>query len=232
MYPYVLDRAGIGPGTQLLDCGCGAGSFLRLAADRGAGVSGIDAAAELVKIAAERVPDADVRVGNIEALPWPGNSFDVAIGLSSFQFADDHERALGEARRVSRDTIVIVVPARIAESGIALVLKAVSSLFTEQDLVALRTSGMYALSSVDALEQSMDSAGLTVRDDNEVESVAVVADVDTAVRAFLAAGAVGLAIRQSGEPAVAAALRDAIAPFVASDDSVSLPGYYRVVLAS
>ena len=215
-----------------MDCGCGAGSFLRLAADRGAGVSGIDAAAELVTIAAGRMPNADVRVGNTEALPWPENSFDVVTGLSSFQFADDHVLALGEARRVSRDTIVIAVPARIAESGIALVLKAVSALFTEQDLGALRTSGMYALSSVDALEQSMDSAGLIVRDDDEVKSVAVLADVDTAVRAFLAAGAVGLAIRQSGEQAVAAALHDAIAPFVAADDSVSLPGYYRVVLAS
>ena len=40
----VLDRGQIGPGTAVLDCGCGAGRFARMAADRGATVAGIDAA--------------------------------------------------------------------------------------------------------------------------------------------------------------------------------------------
>ena len=194
-------------------------------------VAGIDAAENLVEIAAGRVPEADVRTGNIEALPWPADTFDVVTGLSSFQFAGDHGRALREARRVSRDTVVIVVPARLLESGIPAVLAHVSTLFAEKDLVGLRTSGMYALSSVGALEQAMDDAGLTVRDDAEVESSAVLADAETAVRAFLAAGAVGLAVRRSGEPAVTTALREAITPLVAADGSVPLPGWYRVVLA-
>jgi predicted TPR repeat methyltransferase len=38
----------------LLDCGCGAGRFARMAADRGASVAGIDASAELIEIAAAR----------------------------------------------------------------------------------------------------------------------------------------------------------------------------------
>ena len=231
VYQHVLDRAGIGWGTRLLDCGCGAGSFLSLAAKRGASVSGIDTAQELVEIARRRMPDRDLRVGNIEALPWADNTFDVVTGLSSFQFADNHVRALREARRVSRDTVVIVVPARLADSGIPRALTAVSSLFAAEDLAALRTSGMYALSPADALEEAMDIAGLRVRDDAEVDSSAVLADTETAVRAFLAAGAVGLAVRQSGEKAVTAALREGIAPFVAADGRVRLAGWYRIVLA-
>jgi SAM-dependent methyltransferase len=230
-YQHVLDRAGIGLGTRLLDCGCGAGSFLSLAVKRGAHVSGIDAAQKLVEIARRRMPDGDLRVGNIEALPWADNAFDVVTGLSSFQFADNHVQALREARRVSRDTVVIVVPARLADSGIPRVLTAVSSLFAEEDLAALRTSGMYALSPAGALEEAMDVAGLRVRDDADVDSSAVLADTETAVRAFLAAGAVGLAVRQSGEKAVTAALRDGIAPFVAADGRVRLAGWYRIVIA-
>ena len=81
-------------GTRVLDCGCGAGRFARMAADRGASVAGIDAAKELIEIAAERTPEGDFRVGDLEALPWPEDSFDVVTGFSSFQFADDKVRAL------------------------------------------------------------------------------------------------------------------------------------------
>ena len=52
VYEYVLDRARIGSGARVLDCGCGAGRFARMAADRGAKVAGIDAAKELIAIAA------------------------------------------------------------------------------------------------------------------------------------------------------------------------------------
>ena len=51
VYEYGLDRARIGPGTTVLDCGCGAGRFVALATQRGAEVAGIDASSELVEIA-------------------------------------------------------------------------------------------------------------------------------------------------------------------------------------
>src|SRR5215207_1769257 len=49
VYGLVLDHAQIGPGTSVLDCGCGAGRFAQMAADRGASVAGIDAARELFR---------------------------------------------------------------------------------------------------------------------------------------------------------------------------------------
>ena len=102
VYEHVLSAANVEPGMTVLDCGCGAGRFVHLAAERGADVAGIDAAAELVEIAASRTPGADLRAGDFEALPWPDGSVDVVTGFSTFQFAHDQVRALGEARRVSR----------------------------------------------------------------------------------------------------------------------------------
>ena len=124
VYEHVLERAEIGPRTRVLDCGCGAGRFARMAADRGASVAGIDASEELIEIAAERAPEGDFRVGDIEALPWKDDSFDVATGLSSFQFADDKVRALTEAARVSRRAVAIVIPTRAPESGVTVGLHA------------------------------------------------------------------------------------------------------------
>ena len=48
VYEHVLDQAEIGSGSRVLDCGCGAGRFARMAADRGASVAGIDASEELI----------------------------------------------------------------------------------------------------------------------------------------------------------------------------------------
>ena len=110
VYEHVLDRPRIGPGTTVLDCGCGAGRFVGLAAQRGAAVAGIDASGELAEIAATRTPRADIRVGDFEALPWPDKTFDVVTGFSTFQFADDHVAALAEARRVSRGQVWVVIP--------------------------------------------------------------------------------------------------------------------------
>jgi SAM-dependent methyltransferase len=145
-YEHVLDRANLGTGVSVLDCGCGAGRFARLAADLGASVGGIDAAEGLIEIAGERTPDGDFRVGDLEALPWPDDSFDVVPGFSSFQFADDKERAFAETRRVSRRTVAMVIPSRVSESGIASVFKPLFPLFAAEALESMKHSGMFALS--------------------------------------------------------------------------------------
>jgi SAM-dependent methyltransferase len=102
LYRQVLERLNVGAWTDLLDVGCGAGRFCRIAADRGARVSGIDATAPFVEIARERTRNGDFRVGDMQALPWSDDSFDVVTGFNSFFFAADLVRTLREARRVAR----------------------------------------------------------------------------------------------------------------------------------
>jgi SAM-dependent methyltransferase len=169
VYRHVLDRAMIGSGTTVLDCGCGAGRFTRMAEDRGASVAGIDAAEQLIAIAAERTPEGDFRTGDLEALPWPDDSFDVATGFSSFQFADDKVRALGEARRVSRDLVAVVIPTRVPESGIASVFAPLFPLFPSEVLATMKDSGMFALSEPGMLDALLSAVRLMVRDDEEIE---------------------------------------------------------------
>ena len=229
LYAHVLDRAGIGPGTTVLDCGCGAGRFLGLAAHRGAAAAGIDAAAELAEIAATRTPQADIRVGDFEALPWPDNSFDVVTGFSTFQFADDHVAALTEARRVGRGPVWVIIPTRLADSGIPQLFAALTTLFPPEALPTLKRSGMYALSAPGTLEDVLAAAGMSPRSDDTLEATSVFTDSAVAVNAFLSAGATALAIRHSGESAVETALYDALTPFTADRGRVTLPGWFRAV---
>jgi SAM-dependent methyltransferase len=225
----VIDRACIGPGSTVLDCGCGAGRFVRLAADRGAAVAGIDASGELIAIAADRTPHGELRVGDIEALPYDDDSFDVVTGFSSFQFADDHEQALREAGRVSRGIVAVVIPTRVVDSGIAAVFKPLFTLFPPEALESMRRSGMFALSEPGRLDEVLAAVSFEVIDDDELEFPVVFDSARSAARAFIGAGPMALAIGHSGDAAVEEAIRASLRPF--TDAEISLPAWYRVVLA-
>jgi cyclopropane fatty-acyl-phospholipid synthase-like methyltransferase len=58
IYDATLDALEPLADRALLDAGCGAGLALRLAADRGAVVSGLDASAPLLEVARGRLPGA------------------------------------------------------------------------------------------------------------------------------------------------------------------------------
>ena len=67
----VADAVQVGPGTTVLDVGCGTGGFCELAAARGAAVHGVDAMADRIAVARRRVPSGDFRVDVMEQLPGP-----------------------------------------------------------------------------------------------------------------------------------------------------------------
>jgi SAM-dependent methyltransferase len=109
VYEEALRCVNVGVGSRVLDVGCGTGVFLRMCADRGAAVSGLDAAAGLLELARRRVPEADVRLGDLQVLPYDDDSFDVVTGFTSFFFADDMVAALREAARVARPGAPIAI---------------------------------------------------------------------------------------------------------------------------
>src|SRR5688500_1299052 len=69
-YEEARRRLDLPAGRRVLEVGCGTGVFLRAAADRRLEVVGLDASAALLELARERVPDAELHVGDMEALPF------------------------------------------------------------------------------------------------------------------------------------------------------------------
>ncbi len=96
----------------------------------------------------------------------------------------------------------------------------------------MKESGMFALSEPGKLEETLAAAGLDIRDDEEIACPIVFEDTDQALRAFLGAGPTALAIAQSGREAVTKAAEEGLEPFTGTDGRVSLPGWYRTVIAS
>jgi SAM-dependent methyltransferase len=80
-YVTVHHRLKVDEGDRLLDVACGSGLAIELARLRGAVCAGIDASARLIAVARDRSPDADIRVGDMHALPWGAGSFDVVTSF-------------------------------------------------------------------------------------------------------------------------------------------------------
>jgi len=65
-------------------------------------VHGLDVEPEAISQALEALPDADLRLGLMEQLPWPNGSFDAVTSFNALQYALDLELAVAEACRVVR----------------------------------------------------------------------------------------------------------------------------------
>ena len=97
LYAAVLEGAAVGPGTTLLDLGCGTGLFARAATDRGARVTGIDVDPVAVARAAVAVPEGSFDVGDAQEPP-PG-AFDVVAAVQLLMHVPDPAAVLAAAAR-------------------------------------------------------------------------------------------------------------------------------------
>ncbi len=90
VFPGVLRMLRARAGEKVLDVACGQGAFCRLLAEKGVEVTGIDAAAPLVKIARERGPDSIAyRVADARKLDFlPEGHFDAAVCILAIQNID------------------------------------------------------------------------------------------------------------------------------------------------
>ena len=97
LHAAVLDATGVGPGTSVLDLGCGPGVFARAAVARGARVTGIDADAAAVQRAAAEVPQGCFSVCDAQHPP-PG-PFDVVAAVQLLMHVTDPVAVLAAGAR-------------------------------------------------------------------------------------------------------------------------------------
>ena len=106
IHELVAGRLDPQPGLRWLDLACGTGAVAEHAAARGAEVTGIDLAPDLLETARarafERGLEIDYRVGDCERLELPDASFDVVSSTCGVMFAPDHPATARELARVTR----------------------------------------------------------------------------------------------------------------------------------
>lgn len=230
-YADAIREAGVGAGQRVLDIGCGSGVFLQLAAEQGAQVYGFDASRALVEIARRRVPAADLRTGDMQALPYEDDCFDVVTGFNSFFFVADMVAALREARRVARPgaPVVVQVWGRPERCQLESMKHALAPYMPPPDPDAPRGGDLWQPGS---LEGIASEAGLTpVRTFDSMWAYEY-PDENAVVRGMLSAGGIGLIAEQVGGGVMESAIVQAFEPYRTASDGYRLENEWHSLLTT
>jgi SAM-dependent methyltransferase len=229
LWKAILDAADVGPGTELLDIGCGAGGLCVLAADRGASVSGMDASEALLNIARQRVPDGDFMLGDIEDPPFTEGSFDVVTATNSVQFADDQHRALSEARSLLRPDgkFAIGMWAEPERCQMSAIFVAVGNIGPQPPA---RAHGALSLATRENLISLVESADFKIVKEGEVECPFEFDNVEEAWLSVRSAGILEGLSRKLGENTLRSCVMPVLETFRKSDGSVRIVNWFRYLI--
>lgn len=229
LWESMLAATGIGDGSRFLDAGCGAGGASVLARRLGAVVTGLDASEGLLEVARKRIPDADFRLGDLEALPFADGVFDAVFAASSIQYADDPGNAIRELSRVAK------ADGRVAVGLFSTPNKVEYRVVFE----AIRNSlpkppdgdGPFALSQPGTLEDLIESSGMTVTNVGEVDCPFIFPDMEAFWRGCVSAGPVQAALEVVDTRDLRRRLEDVAAPYQLPDGSIRFEVAFRYVSA-
>jgi len=98
--------------SSILDMGCGEGTRLAKIADKNGKIYGIDISKKAIEIAKKKYPQFNFRVGNLEKLPFPDNTFDLVYSAFVFEHLRNPEKVIKEGVRVLKKggSLLIAAP--------------------------------------------------------------------------------------------------------------------------
>ena len=229
-YEEALHRVELRPGQLVLDIGCGVGAFLRLVAARGARAFGLDASEALLELARQRVPDADLQAGDMEALPYDDDIFDLVTGFNSFFFANDIVGALREAGRVAKPGAPVVIQVwGPHERNDLEAVKTVIRAFMPPRPADAPPEPDYSKPGV--LEQLANQAGLTPEIAFDATWVFAYRDEDSLGRAMVAVAGIAVVVGPDREQEVKDEIASGLAAYRAPNGSFRLQNEYHYLIA-
>jgi SAM-dependent methyltransferase len=227
LYAHALDAADVGPGTSLLDLGCGTGEFAAAAVARGARVVGIDVDPDAVKIARDAVGQR-FEVGDAHDL-GPIGPFAVVAAMQLLTHVANPLRVLREASRVAAPggTVVASVWGREEECDVGLLGQALARWVPPRQ----SRPGPPTLADPDRFRKLAWLAGLAVVGVDEVVCPFDYPDEAALIDPLLASMIGQTAVVRAGEDAVRAAVRERLASHRVAGGGYRLRNLFRVLVA-
>jgi SAM-dependent methyltransferase len=224
LYAAVLDATAVGPGTSLLDLGCGTGLFARAATDRGARVTGIDIDPAAVQRAAVEVPEAAFSVRAAQDPP-PG-PFDVVAAVQLLMHVADPVTVLAAAARSGR-AVAATVWGREEECDVRVFGEALAPWLGPRR----PHSGPPPVTEPDRLRTLAERAGLVVERLDEVVCPFDYADEDELLGPLFES-ALGRSVgRRAGPVALRASVLQRLQPYRTDGGGYRLRNLFRVLVA-
>lgn len=232
----VLDAAGLKPGDKVLDVACGTGVVAREAARRlGAShdVIGLDCNDAMLAVAHDIAPDIEWRTGKAEELPFEDRAFDVVCCQFALMFFEDRIAALREMRRVLKPggRLAVATWDRVENSpGYDAMVALLQRLFGQRAADALRAPfvlGEPAVLVALAAEAGIEGAEIVTRQD-----VAVFPSIEDWVHTDVKGWTLADMIDDDQYRTLLAAAQAELAPFVATDGTVSFAASAHILSAA
>lgn len=224
----ILNAVGAGEGVRLLDLATGPGYVAGTAAQRGARATGVDFSAAMLAGARQRYPGVEFREGDVEALPFPDDSFDAAVMNFGLLHLGQPEQALREACRVlcAGGRFGFTVWARPEEAvGFHITLRAIRA-FGNPDAPLPPGPPFFRFSDPDECRRALLGAGFTGPDIVRIPQVWRLPSPDALFEAMLGSTVrtAGLLRAQTDEAlnAIRTAMRQETGPY-RKDAGIELP---------
>jgi SAM-dependent methyltransferase len=223
LYGAVLDATAVGPGTRVLDLGCGAGLFARAAADRGARVTGVDTDPEAIALAAAEVPEGTFVVRHAQDPP-PGR-FDVVAAVQLLMHVADPVALLRAARR-SGSTVAATVWGHEEECDVRVFGEALAPWLGPR-----RPGRGSPVTEPGRLRRMAERAGLRVDALDEVLVPFEYADTDELLGPLFASSLARAVARRADPGAIRDAVLRRLEPYRTADGGYRLQNLVRVLVA-
>jgi ubiquinone/menaquinone biosynthesis C-methylase UbiE len=111
-----IDDFAEGKPINILDAGCGTGNYVLELCKRGHKVVGIDSSETMLALANDKVktqmisqPPKILSLDMTDPLPFESGRFDAVMSIHVLYTLDDHQRFIGELRRVAHRSSIIVI---------------------------------------------------------------------------------------------------------------------------
>ena len=205
-FDAVLRATNVGQDMDYLDIACGSGLMVNMASRRGARVHGLDASDRLLALARRRTPGGDIRHGDMNALPWSDESFDVATSCRGIW--GPNQEAVHEAARVLKPGGCLGLSFFSAGREGSQVGKAFQAIrrISEHEIEWSQQLGEIGLEG--RAEEMCEVAGLTAGKRQSVQFDLEGADLEHEVRAWMSAGPAWMAIQERGSEEVERSIRE------------------------
>ena len=130
----LIEVAGLTSESRALQVACGPGHITKMMADRGANVTGVDLAPNMVKVASELYPSIEFKEANAETLPFDADTFDVVLVNFSIHHFARPEKACAEIRRVLKPGGCFVFAGPIEQFGFGAFIAGLTAHHTMDEL--------------------------------------------------------------------------------------------------